>query len=151
MRVNSKLPTQGKRFCQTLDHSRDQEIPCQFNCVCGVRVLTRNERLLTNRVEKWPAALDLFGWPSGNNEQLCGGCGVRPAEHWRGPIVLLLFAMTFSQKSRQPDADGAHGNMNGARRKGLYDITRLKDNSFQGRVIRQPGDERLCLGRGASR
>src|SRR5260370_29783001 len=103
MGLNSKLPTKGNRCCQTLDHSRDQEIPCQFNCVCGVKVLTRNERLLTNRIENWLAASDLFGWSSRHNEQFPGGCGVRPAEHWRGQIVLLLFAMTFSPASGPPD------------------------------------------------
>lgn len=56
MRVNSKLPTKGKRFCQTFDHSRDEEIPRQLDHVGSVSFLAGDESLLSNRVEKWPAA-----------------------------------------------------------------------------------------------
>src|SRR5260370_8983544 len=95
MRVNSKLPTKGKRFCQTFDHSRDEEIPRQLDHVGGVSFLGGDESLLSNRVEKWPAPLDLFGWPSGNNEQLSVGCGHCAARHLTGHVGLLLFLIHF--------------------------------------------------------
>src|SRR3982074_1727608 len=119
MRVNSELAPKCKGFSQTFDHSRDEEIACQLDHVGGLSLFAGDESLLPNSLEEWPAAFDLVGWPSGNNEQLRSGCGIRPAEHWRGQIVLLLFAMTFGQTSRQPDADGAHGNVNRASRQRL--------------------------------
>src|SRR2546421_10361998 len=128
MRVDSELAAKRKGFGQTFDNSRDQEIPRQLDHVGSVSIVAGNECLLSNSVEKWPTPFDLIGWSRDNNEQLRSGCGVRPAEHWRGQIVLLLFAMTFSQMSRQPDADGAHGNMSGAGRQHLKGIARLEDN-----------------------
>src|SRR6266511_1285260 len=95
MRVNSELAAKSKGFSQTLDHSRDKEIPRQLDHVGGVSVVASNECLLPNRSEKWPAAFDLVGWSSGNNEQVRGSCGAGPAEH--SDIVLLSFLVGFSQ------------------------------------------------------
>src|SRR6266404_944128 len=124
MRVNSELAAKSKGFTQTFNNRCEKEIAGQLDRVGSLSFLADQERLLTNRVEKRPAAFDLIGWAGANNEQLRGGCGVRPTEDRRGQIVLLVFAMTFRQPARQPDADRAHGNMNSTERKGLYRISR---------------------------
>src|SRR2546427_12900870 len=136
MRINSELAAKRKGLSQTFDHSRDQEVPRHLDHVGSVSFLADDKCLLPNRVEKWPTPFDLIGWSRDNDEQLRSGCGVRPAEHWRGQIVLLLVAMTFSQMSRQPDADGAHGNMSGAGRQHLKGIDRLAANRVNGSAVR---------------
>jgi hypothetical protein len=73
MGINSRLAAKSKGFGQTFDHSRDEEIPRQLDHVGSVSFLAGHEGLLSNRVEKWLAALDLVGWATGNNPQLPGG------------------------------------------------------------------------------
>src|SRR6266567_1127927 len=124
MRVNSKLAAKSKGFAQTFNNRREEEIAGQLDRVGSLSFLADQKDLLPDRVEKRSAAFDLIGWAGRNNEQLRGGCGVRPAEDRRGQIVLLFFAMTFRQPSRQSDADRAHGNMNSTGRKDLYGISR---------------------------
>src|SRR5438552_8308904 len=110
MRVNSELASKRKRFTQTFDNRGEEEIPGQLNHIGRVSFIADRECLLSNHVEKRLAAPDLFGLSSGDNEQLSGGSGVRPAKDGRGQIVLLLFAKCGGQPSRKLQTNCAHGN-----------------------------------------
>src|SRR3989442_2987468 len=145
MRVNSELASKCKGFSKSFDHSRDEEIACQLDHVGGVSLLAGDESLLPNSLEKWLAPFDLFGRSSGNNEQLRGSGDIRPAEDCRSNIVLLSLPVCFGQTARQGHANRTHGDMNGTGRQGLNSIAGRKDDTVHGSVIRQHGDEHLCI------
>src|SRR5438132_33926 len=86
-------------FSHALDYSGNQEISRQLDHVRRRRVLVENKRLLSHRVEKHLAALDLCRGASDNNEELRGLSRLGTAKHRSSDIVLLPFAVGCLESS----------------------------------------------------
>src|ERR1700677_3566964 len=97
MRFDSAFAGEGEGFAQAFDRRCEQEVSAELDEICRGRLVADDESPLTDRVEQGLATRELRFWACRQNEKLCRGRGLRPAEHRAYDIGLARVPVRLGQ------------------------------------------------------